>query len=334
MGNRDIHRAKVKSVLHINYSFPSIPVLVRELRRLGRRADSVSFTRDYFNIEDDYCIEVPTLILSPFSSQWLIIRLVRRSINFVWRFLKFTVCFSWRYDVLHFHYHSALPNALGYIDLPLWRMLGRMVIMQYEGSDLRGHPHILPRLFSSAIIVSTPDLLEWEQNAIYIPSAINLGGLPYVGAESHATPIRIVHAPTDRAIKGTSYVVHAVQELRSQGYAIELDMVENVPYQEAIERYKKADIVIDQVLIGWYGLVAIEAMALGKPVMVYIREDLRHYIAGSPLFLTSVPTLASDLKVLMQDAGLRQKLGQEGRDYVKSVHDAGQIANRLTKIYG
>lgn len=336
MSTKDIYHSKLKSVLHINYGFPWVTVIVKELRSLGWRADSLSLFRGYFDVKHDYYIEDPTRIRRFIGKRDRIKGLVFLpliSIDVAMKFFLFAVTFSWRYDVIHFHYHSALPHALRYVDLPLWRMLGRKVIIQFEGSDLRGHHHILPRVFSNAIIVTTPDLLKWERKASYIPGAIDLKELPYVGLKSHVGPIRIVHAPTNRAIKGTNYIINAVQELQSQGYAIELDLVENVSYQEAIERYKKADIVIDQVLIGWYGLVAIEAMALGKPVMVHIREDLRHYITGAPMLFTSPKTLANDLIVLIQDAGLRQKLSQRGRDYVERVHDAAQIAKGLVEIY-
>ena len=31
--------------------------------------------------------------------------------------------------------------------------------------------------------------------------------------------------------------------------------------------YAQADLVVDQVLIGWYGALAVETMAMGKPVI-------------------------------------------------------------------
>ena len=48
---------------------------------------------------------------------------------------------------------------------------------------------------------------------------------------------------------------------------VELDIVEGVPHDEARERYARADIVVDQLNAGWHGVFALEAMALGKPVV-------------------------------------------------------------------
>ena len=47
----------------------------------------------------------------------------------------------------------------------------------------------------------------------------------------------------------------------------DLELVEGLHHDEAFERYRAADIVVDQLNAGWYGLFAIEAMALGKPVV-------------------------------------------------------------------
>ena len=50
----------------------------------------------------------------------------------------------------------------------------------------------------------------------------------------------------------------------------------HAPHAEAMKLYAQADLVIDQLLAGWYGGFAVETMAMGKPVVCYIRaEDLQ-----------------------------------------------------------
>ena len=55
---------------------------------------------------------------------------------------------------------------------------------------------------------------------------------------------------------------------------VELDIVEGVPHDEARERYARADIVVDQLNAGWHGVFALEAMALGKPVVAHLKPDV------------------------------------------------------------
>ena len=43
------------------------------------------------------------------------------------------------------------------------------------------------------------------------------------------------------------------------------------------------DLVVDQLHMGWYGLLAIETMAEGKPVVSYVRDDFHGHAPGLPV---------------------------------------------------
>ena len=77
----------------------------------------------------------------------------------------------------------------------------------------------------------------------------------------------MLHAPSRRIVKGTKYILDAVEELKSEGLKFDFKMVEGMKNSDAKELYRTADIVVDQLRIGWYGVLAVEAMALGKPVI-------------------------------------------------------------------
>ena len=78
----------------------------------------------------------------------------------------------------------------------------------------------------------------------------------------------VVHAPSSRRRKGTDHVLAACAELD-----VELRIVEGLHHEEALEHYRDADIVVDQLNAGWYGLFAIECMALGKPVVTFLHDE-------------------------------------------------------------
>ena len=153
-----------------------------------------------------------------------------------------------------------------------------------------------------------------------------------MGSRIKNRKLRIVHAPSDPKVKGTEYVIKAVEELKNEGYKIELDLVKNMPHQEAVEHYKRADIVVDQLLVGWYGVFAIECMALGKPVCVYIREDLKSYLpTPRPLVATSSRGSQGGLEKTYRRFNLRNRIGKTARMFVEQVHDADKIAKYLVK---
>jgi glycosyltransferase involved in cell wall biosynthesis len=143
--------------------------------------------------------------------------------------------------------------------------------------------------------------------------------------------IVVVHAPTDRVIKGTQHVIEAVDMLRGEGVPIRLDLVEGVSREVALERLARADLLVDQLVLGWYGTVAVEAMALGRPVMAYIREDAPEdnpFGADLPVVRTTPATLVDDLRALAADRERRRRLSIAGRSFVERHHDPVALARK------
>jgi glycosyltransferase involved in cell wall biosynthesis len=103
--------------------------------------------------------------------------------------------------------------------------------------------------------------------------------------------------------------------------------------------YEQADLVIDQLLVGWYGGMAVEAMALGKPVISYIREgDLRFIPPAMSSQLPIIRATPSTLyDVLSEWLTVRRqelsRVGSRSRAYVERWHDPLWIANRLKREY-
>ena len=111
-----------------------------------------------------------------------------------------------------------------------------------------------------------------------------------------------------------------------------------MPHDEAVERYRRADIVVDQLNAGWYGLFAIEAMALGKPVVTFLHEEAvrrteEAFGVPVPIVNATKETLVDVLRPLVDDAEERQRRGEASRAYVEAVHDDEQIADRLLALY-
>lgn len=316
------------SVLHIG-SIAGVPQeLSAAQRRLGLRSDVLSFEFFDFGNKADFHYPIK-LDYSSRRSKYL-----SNPINLLRKMPRLLPLVR-DYDLLHFHYSSGLPFGL---DFPLWRMLNKKVVMHHHGTDIRykGEPWLRSRL-AQRIFVSTPDLLEWSRNAIWIPNPLDLEMYPYVGVnKSRANgidPIKILHAPSKRWLKGTEHVLSAIKRLKNEGYNIELILVENMPHKEAVEYYKHADIVVDQLLIGWYGMLAQECMALGKPVCVYLREDLLGYIPSHPMLNTTCDNIVENLRQLIEDPTLRSDLGEKGRRFVEKIHSSDKIAGKLMDLY-
>lgn len=190
--------------------------------------------------------------------------------------------------------------------------------------------------------VSTPDLLDYRPDATWLPTlhdrelwgeeelrhkAENLGLI-----RPHSRPL-VVHIPSNSALKGTESIRAALRPLDAEGVLEYRELVDLTPEEVALE-VACADIVIDQVSMGLYGVASVEAMALGKPVVAQVGETTRKRIleitgCPVPIVEASPATLTDTLRRLAVDEGERLRLGNAGREYVQEVHSQSRVGEIL-----
>lgn len=188
----------------------------------------------------------------------------------------------------------------------------------------------IARARADLLYVKTPDLLHLMPEAKWLPQAVAVDVAEGEAARSREAALRIAHAPTNRGLKGTESVVAACASLRARGVDVQLDLIEGVSAGDALKRIAAADLVIDQLLVGWYGVVSIEAMALGKPVLCYVNESLVEKVGERPPILNvEEGTLESILESIAVGGLEVNKLGHAGPDYYERVHSCVGVARRL-----
>lgn len=154
------------------------------------------------------------------------------------------------------------------------------------------------------------------------------------GGDKPCDPLRLIHAPNHRTLKGTAHIIKAVEELQAEGLTIELSLVEGVPNDELMEQIQGSDVVVDQLVIGWYAMFAIEGMALGKPVVCHVRQDFLDLYIGAellepgelPLINASIASLKDTFRHLialprseLRDIGLRSRAFVEKHHSVEAI---------------
>ena len=243
-----------------------------------------------------------------------------------------------------FHFHAGLTLAPRRITLPLLRRAGKGIVFQSWGSDLRGRGASEVGYLRRADAVIVGSYLTrrlaprgpWPEYDV-VPPAIVLADWEPAPAEPGGV-VRVAHAPSKRAVKGTESVIAAVEALRGRGAPIELDLIEGMPNREARLRYAAADVIVDQLKIGWYGMFAIESMALAKPVVVHLDEEAateteEAFGLGLPLVRAGEQNLEKVLAGLLEVRETLPELGRRSREYVERVHAHTSVARRVLEIY-
>lgn len=270
-------------------------------------------------------------------------------------------CLDEGVDTFHFWMRSFVYGApyaqdMG-ADLPLYRQYGRRVVYRFTGFDLRTkaehmarnpyHPwrygydlayneekqrrYIdFVRENADLLIVQDPEMHEFCPEATVIPRVLDLNDFAYVGVEPTDRPL-VLHAPSKEAVKGTRFVRQAVQALRDENLSFDYREVSGLPNDQAVALYRHADIVVDQLHIGWYGVLAMEAMALGKPVICYVRDDLAP--RDLPIINANPDTITDVLRDTIKDSERRIEAGKAGRSYVERIHEVGKVTDALLRAY-
>jgi len=158
-------------------------------------------------------------------------------------------------------------------------------------------------------------------------------------------PLRLLHAPNHKAIKGSEHFIRAVEELKAEGVDVELVVLQRVPNEIVREKMVEVDVVLDQLVVGWYAMFALEAMAMGKPVLCYLRKDLIELYTDVglvepgeiPIINCGPQTVKSAIKYLAEHIDDLEGIGLRGREFVEKHHSlesVGAVFDRINKEAG
>lgn len=334
--------------------------LAQAEKQLGVDSTVLVFHRAWLNYPAD--IDLKTRELSPLGKAATIGKLILRAAR--------------DYDIIHFNAGRSLLKAspgpfpwLSRADLAYFKAMGKGIVVTYQGCDVRqksqcevlfeingcsyctnpcspeldAHKAYMVRGFdkyADAIYSLNPDLLHvLPQRAEFLPyTTIDPAEWRPEPMTSHSDRFTILHAPTNRGLKGTEFVLAAVERLKERHPEVELVIVEGVPHEKVLELYARADLVLDQLLLGWYGGFAVEAMALGRPVMCYIREDDLRYIPAEmakdiPVINANPATVLDALEETFANRSMLPEIGRKSRAYVEKWHDPLKIARGVVDRY-
>jgi len=303
-------------VVHCPVNTAGVPwANVRALRGRGIDARLVVFNRYQLHPEADWSLERRGGFARRQLTQWrALLGLLPKT------------------DVFHFYFGLTLvPQS---VQFPILRALGKKSVMHYLGSDIRGktRDELAFGKKAGAEVVGSYDAVRWVPEAEVIPPGIDVKAIEPVPPTDRSRPV-ILHAPSSRRRKGTEHVLAACE-----GLDADLVLVEGLHHAEAFERYREADIVVDQLNAGWYGLLAIECMALGKPVVTFLHDEAvrrteEAFSVPVPIVRATKDDLRARLEPLVVSAAERRRIGEASRAYAERVHDLDQVADRLLALY-
>ncbi|EZH66969.1 hypothetical protein DH09_03235 [Bacillaceae bacterium JMAK1] len=329
-------------VLHLPYG-AGIVSLSEALREHGVHADSCSFySTNTYNYLADYKLDLDLLTKDKKEEK----------LKQFFEYAKET------YDVFHFHFGETFHPM--FLDVKELNEKGKKVLVHHRGSEVRrrsiaqrvnpdvvvkkdwSEQRIKKRLralskYVKVAIVNDVELIpyvsDYYERVEVVPHALNHQRISPVFPSEKAVPT-IVHAPSHQEIKGTAEIEAAIRRLREQGHKFNYRRLEHKTHEELLSEVLEATIVIDQLKIGTYANLTMEAMASGKPVICFIHEQFRNsYPKQLPIVEATTETIHDVILDLLVHQEKWATIGQQSRMYVEQFHSYPIIAKQLKQIY-
>lgn len=242
------------------------------------------------------------------------------------------------YDIWHYHYpYGSLKKRIEK------RNKGKIYLKHYHGDDIRG------KLDEDYCLVSTPDLLQYTPNGKWLPNPID-----FIEIDSYSKITNNIDIPTITTTLNTKegkiktvahYPYYKNHSSYDNFYSDILNSIQkedkckvieilNYSHAKTLQLISSVDIVIGKIMpqVGWFGKFELEGMAMGKPVITYVSNELFERYKP-PVYRTTRNTFKTDLEYLLEDKTEQNKLGKEGYTYVRKIHTIENIIPVLDKYY-
>jgi hypothetical protein len=267
-----------------------------------------------------------------------------------------------KYEVIHSH-NMVFLTERGWEDRWLKKM-GRSIVVNYRGCDIRdrkinrqlqpeydicedcdydgicekeylGKKRLRAEKIGDAFLVTTPDLLDFSPQAVY---------LPFFAPENHTeTPnqeqnpreeIKILHVTNHPGIEGTKEIEKVIGKLMELGYGVNLVVLNGISHERVLMELSTADLSIGKMKMGYYANFQIESMLMGVPAITYVRPE---YIDGnlgkSGFIFTDLKGLEDTIKEYLDNPWKLEQKKRIARESILKLHDNRRIANQLISIY-
>lgn len=120
---------------------------------------------------------------------------------------------------------------------------------------------------------------------------------------------------------------------------IKIVTVESIPYNEYLQLYDEAHIILDQVYAYDQGYNALEAMAKGKVVFTGAEQEFLDYysLRGDEVCVNALPNidnLVEKISWLIENPENLIEIGKNAREFIEREHHYVKVAQKYLKVWG
>lgn len=254
-------------------------------------------------------------------------------------------------------------------DLPTLRRAGIAPAVLLHGSEVRdpdGHAGLYPHspfagesddyqrrlqslvtrtratldAFDGAVLVSTPDLLDFVPGADWLPLVVDVDAFATDAPVLERDRPVVLHAPSNPRLKGTAAIEEALTGLDARG-VLTYRRLQGLPHDQMAVAIAESDVVVDQVVLGNPGVLLAESLAAGRVVVAHLIEQVRDRMAlgdpdrqPAPVVEADPTTIGQVIERVVGDRTAYREVAAQGPAWARRNHDGRRAAQVLAGFLG
>ncbi len=132
-----------------------------------------------------------------------------------------------------------------------------------------------------------------------------------------------------------------IEELKREGYKVELVFCEGIPIKDVRFIMGQCDIIADMLTFGWFGANVREGLMLGIPTICFLRpewlasanREKPDYVKELPIINASPENIKKYLIELICNEALRKEVGRKSRKFAIKWHSKEVGGEIMDQIY-
>ncbi|MDD4307404.1 MAG: glycosyltransferase family 4 protein [Thermoplasmata archaeon] len=260
------------------------------------------------------------------------------------------------YDIIHLHYLHSDYNVVQ--SLKHISRAGNPVKFVHSHDSINdGTRNFLPMLKSAvvrfgarAVFFSTPNILDnishFPQKKIFLPNPVDTR--LFSPTDSNVIMDRMLCWVKLDPMKGYEIVADAMKLAPDIGFDVpevgelvpifkghlprNMRFIKPVAHFDAPKLLAQYPVVLEQFIVGAFGMSGLEAMACAKPVISYWKEGNDSFYP-EPCPVVSARTPEEIVAAISETLPEFRKIGQASREWVQKYHSAENVAKRLLVEY-
>lgn len=130
----------------------------------------------------------------------------------------------------------------------------------------------------------------------------------------------IIHAPSNRCYKDSDFIERSIAELKEEGLEFHWQVLTGLPNAVVKTLLRSADIAIDAISCGMYGVFACEAMASGCLVLGTNQPEAEPLPFNRPVVPISRENFKEQVRHAVLDLDFRLRQAEAGIEYVRTIN--------------